>query len=88
MWPAAAVSLFLFTSSPLQPQRLVKSRKSAILETMLAPEFILFLMLDIMVLIWTILKVLVNHLIDSGPHLPPRATVEPSESSDHLRRVA
>jgi hypothetical protein len=55
---------------------------------MLAPEFILFLVLDIMVLVWTILKVLVNRLIDSDPHHPPRVTAEPSESSDHLRRAA
>jgi hypothetical protein len=44
--------------------------------------------LDIMVLVWTILKVLVNHLIDSDPHHLPRVTVTPSESSDHLQRAA
>ena len=55
---------------------------------MLAPEFILFLLLDVFVLTWTVLRVLINHVIDTDPHLPPRATAEPSESSDYLRRAA
>ena len=54
---------------------------------MLAPEFILFLLLDMFVLTWTILKVLVNHLIDLDPH-PPRVTAESSESSHHYPRAA
>jgi hypothetical protein len=54
---------------------------------MLAPDFIPFLMLDVMVLVWTVLKILVNYVIDSDPH-PPRVTAEPLESSDHLRRAA
>ena len=39
-------------------------------ETMLAPESILFLISDVIVLVWTVLKILVNHLIDSDPHRP------------------
>jgi hypothetical protein len=54
---------------------------------MLAPEFILFLLLDIFVLAFTILKVLVNGVIDPEPQ-PPRVTVKQSESSDYLRRAA
>ena len=55
---------------------------------MLAPEFILFLMLDMMVLTWTVLKVLVNHLIDTDPHHPPHVTSEPLKPSNDLRKAA
>jgi hypothetical protein len=55
---------------------------------MVAPEFILFVMLDILVLTWTLLKVLVvTYQLDYEPQ-PPRVTVKEPESSDHLRRAA
>jgi hypothetical protein len=54
---------------------------------MLAPEFIVFTMTHVMVLVWTILKVLVNHLIDADSE-PPRCRENSSESRDQLQRAA
>ena len=54
---------------------------------MLSPEFILFVTLDVAVVIWTVLKVLVNHLIDSEP---PQIHVEgiADMNEDHHQRAA
>jgi len=54
---------------------------------MLDPEFIFFLLLEVAVLTFTILKVLVNDVIDPEPQ-PPKVTVKQSESSDYLRKAA
>ncbi len=53
---------------------------------MLAPEFIVFSTLFAIPLIWTLLKLLVNHLIDSGP--PPPVMVEAAEATYYSRRAA
>ena len=52
---------------------------------MLAPEFILFSTLFAIPLVWTVLKVLVNHLIESEP---PPCTDQKEEVSDHGQRAA
>jgi hypothetical protein len=44
-------------------------REERYTEGMLAPEFIVFSTLFAIPLVWTLLKILVNHLIDSEP--PP-----------------
>jgi hypothetical protein len=54
---------------------------------MLAPEFIVFSTLFVIPLVWTILKILINHLIDSGPE-PPRVKVEAAEATDYLQKAA
>ena len=54
---------------------------------MLAPEFILFSMFYVMVLIWTMLKVLVSFWIDFEPQ-PPRATTDSAEETKQFRRAA
>ncbi|MCE3222232.1 MAG: hypothetical protein K0S58_412 [Nitrospira sp.] len=52
---------------------------------MLAPEFIIFSMLFMIPLVWTLLKILVNHLIDSEPP-PIKGQVE--ELREHCREAA
>jgi len=52
---------------------------------MLAPEFIVFATLFTIPIIWTVLKVLVNHLLDSD--LPP-PTTEEEAVREHHRKVA
>ena len=59
--------------------------RTALYLNMLPPEFILFLLLDSMVLVWITFEVLVNHVIESDPPPPARLPAEPSE---HLRRAA
>jgi hypothetical protein len=55
---------------------------------MVAPEFILFVMLDILVLTWTVLKVLVvTYQLDYEPQ-PPRAPTKELEASEPLRKAA
>ncbi|MCC2641349.1 MAG: hypothetical protein K0S45_1762 [Nitrospira sp.] len=54
---------------------------------MLAPEFIVFSALFAIPLVWTILKILIDHLIDS--ELPPIHVKNNSEAADdHRLRVA
>lgn len=55
---------------------------------MVASEFILFVMLDIMVLTWTILKALVvNYELNYDPQ-PPRVQAPALEASEPLRKAA
>jgi hypothetical protein len=55
--------------------------------TMLAPEFILFVTLYVAVVTWTILKILVNHLIDSEPP-PIKIEGAADMNEDHHHRAA
>jgi hypothetical protein len=52
---------------------------------MVAPEFIVFASLFTIPIIWTLLKVLVNHLLDSDP---PPPTLEREEIIEQSRKVA
>jgi hypothetical protein len=54
---------------------------------MLAPEFIVFSTLFAIPLIWTVLKILVNHLIDSEPP-PVKVEGQSGTVEDHHRRAA